>query len=259
METAVDLANNQGNSGDLTVAIPTVNSARHLDIILQFYRGNGIPVVVFVDNRSDDETLQVAREWAAETVAIPNPGGFVAEGLIEQISQACRTKWVLRIDDDELPSRAMMDFVHEVVANGEKKVYGFPRHQCAVSKSGRLLASAKDSPLDHRQWRLYRPAAVRFIHGVHTPGFEWHGPGGVAPLEASLIHLDWAVRSYDERKRKVERYDAHTSNEGTKWRSFYLHEEQPAGDAIFTELALPEFAGVAAEIRDRFGNLCLAD
>lgn len=250
-------ANDPGEISDLTLAIPTINSARYLDIILKFYRGNGIPVVVFVDDRSDDETLRMAREGASETVVVTNPAGFAAEGLIEQMSRSCRTKWLLRIDDDELPSRAMMEFVRVAIARGEDQVYGFLRHQCAVSKSGRLLAGTNVSPLDHRQWRLYQPKNVRFIQGVHTPGIEWHGLSGNAPADASLIHLDWAVHSYEDRKRKVERYDAHTPNEGTRWRSFYLYEDQAPGDSNFAELALPEFATVALELRDRFRDLCL--
>lgn len=239
---------------DLTVAIPTINSDRYLDIILKFYRDNGIPTVVFVDDRSNDATVQAARHWGSEMVSIRNGGTFIAEGMIESLSRHCRTKWVLRIDDDELPTRAMMSFVRDVIAGGRDAVWGFPRHQCAVSPSGRLLVAPNVSPLEHRQWRLYQPDRVNFISGLHTPGFQWHDESSEAPVQAALIHLDWALHTYEERRHKVERYDAHTPNQGTRWRSFYLYEEQPGAGAS-SELALPEFQEIGVHIAARFPEL----
>jgi glycosyltransferase involved in cell wall biosynthesis len=241
---------------DLTVAIPTINSDRYLDIILKFYRDNGIPTVVFVDDRSNDGTLETARRWGNETISITNGGTFIAEGMVEGLSRHCPTKWVLRIDDDELPTLALVSFVRELIAGGGNAVWGFPRHQCAVSPTGRLLVAPTISSLEHRQWRLYQPDKVHFISGLHTPGFQWREEPAEAPLEAALIHLDWAVHSYEERRHKMERYDAHTPNQGTRWRSFYLYEEEPGGGP-FSELGLPEFQEVGVQIAARFPKLCV--
>lgn len=246
-------------SDDLTIAIATVNSARYIDIILRYYREHGIAVTLFVDDRSVDDSLKKARALAPDAISTSNPGGFIAEGLLEKMSRACPTKWLLRIDDDELPSLAMMDFVRHAVRNDAPEVYAFPRQQCAVSRKGALLRHGQVSALDHRQWRLYQPARVEFTRGLHTPGIVWDEQAGAvtAPLEASLIHLDWAVHSYDDRRRKIERYDAHTANAGTKWRSHYLYEEEPFAPATFSELPWPEFRPTALEISRRFPVRCL--
>lgn len=241
---------------DLTIAIPTINSERYLDIVLEFYQDHGFPVTVFVHNRSVDNSLAVAKRSAATVVPLRNPCEFVAEGLIEEMSEHCRTKWMLRIDDDELPSLAMMKFVKQAISEESTIVCGFPRNQCAVSESGRLLNCNAISPLEHRQWRLYQPARMTYVHGVHTPGFEVDGNRreSHAPFEASMIHLDWALHSYDERRHKVERYDAHTPNAGTRWRSYYLYEENPSALSSLIELDFPEFRKSCAEISRRFGN-----
>jgi hypothetical protein len=213
-------------------------------------------VAVFVDDRSSDNTLAVARRFAANIVSVRNPAGFVAEGLVEQITGHCRTRWLLRIDDDELPTAAMLEFVERVIAEPGLIVYGFQRHQCSVSRSGKLLTSRAISPLDHRQWRLYQPAGMRFAHGLHTPGLVWDGEHRAitAPEEASLIHLDWILHSYEGRRRKVERYDAHTPDAGTRWRSYYLPEEDPSAGEHLAELNFPEFRKACLEISCRFDN-----
>jgi glycosyltransferase involved in cell wall biosynthesis len=246
---------------DLTVAIPTINSGRFLDIILAFYRDNNIPVTVFVDDRSEDETLSIAERWAPTVIPLSNPGHFVAEGLIEQISNHCRTKWILRLDDDELPTLDMMKFVQNAVTGDDARVYAFPRLQCAVSQSGRLMNCTRVSPFEHRQWRLYQPEKVSYLQGLHTPGFHWRdaSDGIHAPPEACMIHLDWAVHSYESRKEKIERYDAHTPNSGTRWRTYYLYEEESYPRTAFTDLPLPEFVSLAAALRLRLPDLCLKD
>ena len=247
------------SNGDLTIAIATINSARYIDIILRYYREHEVAVTLFVDDRSVDDSLEKARDLAPDAISTSNPGGFIAENLLEKISRACPTKWLLRIDDDELPSLAMMDFVRNAVGNDTPDVYAFPRQQCAVSRTGALLTHGKVSPLDHRQWRLYQPARVEFKRGLHTPGIVWdeQARAVTAPPEASLIHLDWAVHSYEQRRHKMERYDAHTAGAGTKWRSYYLYEEEPLAPASFSELPWPEFRQTALALSQRFPELCL--
>jgi glycosyltransferase involved in cell wall biosynthesis len=243
----------------VTVAIPTINSAQYLDIVLEFYREHGVPITVFVDDRSVDDTLAIARRLASRVIVVRNPAGFIVEGLVEQISRQCQTSWVLRVDDDELPTATMLEFVKRAIAGQAIKTYAFLRHQCIVSLRGKLLASRAISPTDHQQWRLYRPGEMRFIGGLHTPGLVWDGDhqATTAPEEAAMIHLDWILHSYDERRQKVERYDAHTPNEGTRWRSFYLYEENPSSLETLTELDLPEFGRVCREISRRFDKRCV--
>ena len=244
---------------ELTIVIPTINSARYIDIILSFYQDNQIPVTVFVDGRSEDDTLAVARRFA-EAVVISKPVEF-AEELIEPMSYLCRTPWMLRLDDDELPSLAMMEFIRENVRNKGTPVHGFQRHQCVVSCDGRLLSHSAISPYEHRQWRLYQPDRVKFSAELHTPGFEWEGMGGDgAPAEAAMIHLDWVLHTYAERRRKVERYETLNAAGQGKPRSYqyYFHEDRARPNDCFQELSYPEFERPCQEISRRFKELCVA-
>jgi glycosyltransferase involved in cell wall biosynthesis len=244
---------------ELTIAIPTLNSARYIDITLSFYADNHIPVTVFVDARSVDDTLAVAKRFA-EAVVISKPTEFMEE-LIEPISYLCRTPWLLRLDDDELPTLAMMKFIRQNLWDKTTPVHGFQRHQCAVSCDGRLLSHSAVSPYEHRQWRLYQPDRVKFSAELHTPSFEWEGMGGGgAPAEAAMIHLDWALHSYAERRRKVERYEELNALGQGKTRSYayYFHEKESQSDNCFQELRYPEFEKPCQEISRRFKDWCVA-
>jgi hypothetical protein len=246
----------EGAENDLSIVVPTINSSDYIDIVLGFYRQHQIPVTVFVDDRSSDGTYALIQRLGPDIRLIRNPGNVV-EDLLPLIAEMCPTRWILRIDDDELPTLAMMQFVQEVIRCGEIAVYGFPRHQCAISPGAGLLSATQYSPTLHGQWRLFQPAQVTFQNSLHSSGLSYDGKRQAAPEPASLIHLDWAFHSYAERLRKVEFYDAHTPGGGTRWRPFYLYEEADLAEQRFAELALPEFARPRAEIAQRFPDLCV--
>lgn len=236
---------------DLTVIVPTINSARYIDIILDYYRDElDIPVTLFIDSKTVDETPQLAAERAANVIPIQNRATRVGE-IIEAMSMACTTPWILRIDDDELPSRAMIEFVARAIRSDHADVYGFSRNQCLVSPGCGLLHDPKST---HIQWRLYRKDRMKYISAGHTPGFQMHGLRTLeAPTDARMIHLDWALHSYDERRNKIARYDSHTANHGSIWRHYYLYEDYP--DTRFQALHVPEFDETCRRISQRFPHL----
>lgn len=52
--------------------------------------------------------------------------------------------------------------------------------------------------------------------------------------DAYIIHLDWLYHSYNERLKKVEKYEKIKPT--TKCRGYYLYEDIPNADKYFTEL-----------------------
>jgi glycosyltransferase involved in cell wall biosynthesis len=240
---------------DLSIVVPTINSARYIDIMLRYYCENGIGVEVFVDSKSVDSTLEIVRAYYPAR-SIGNESTRVGE-IIEAMSIAAGSRWVLRLDDDELPSREMLAFVADAIAKDDADAYSFARHQCAVSQSGEMLRSTAISALDHKQYRLYQVKKVRYISAGHTSGFLHEGLRLIdAPVDSCMIHLDWAVHSFDERQSKVRRYDAHTPGHGSAWESYYLFETDPALRRSFEPLILPEFNSVARRLSERLPELC---
>jgi hypothetical protein len=242
----------QISDGVIKIIIPTLNSANYIALVLSYYREIGMPVTVFVDSKTSDNTALIAACHAHEVVPFVNPATRVGE-MIEGISRHCGTRWVLRMDDDELPSIRMLEFVRYVISQDECKVVGFDRYQTVFNSNGDPFCSIKHDPITHRQWRLYQPDEVTFHGRGHTPGFDFtEAQRLVAPSTAFMIHLDWVVHSREERLKKLARYDAHTAGHGMPFRNYYLADESPDFHTDLQTLPGPEFRRVGKHMVDRF-------
>lgn len=242
------------SDGIIKIVIPTINSASYIDIILSYYRAIGLPVTVFVDNKTTDETAKVAARYTQEVILFDNPASRVGE-MIEGMSNHCKTRWILRIDDDELPSWRMIELVRQIVSSRESHIVGFNRYQVVFNRRGEPFRSLKHDPDTHRQWRLYQPATVAFHGRGHTPGFDLEEEQMLsAPPDSFMIHLDWVVHSRDERLQKLLRYDRHTPGHGMAFRSYYLADESPDFRDDLRPLPAPEFHRIGKLFADRFAG-----
>jgi len=242
----------QTTNGIIKIIIPTINSAHYIDLILSYYRQIDIPVTVFVDSKTTDETASIAARHAQEVIPFLNPAARVGE-MIEGISRHCGSRWVLRIDDDELPSIGMLGFVRDFILRDERRVVGFDRYQSVFNLNGEPFYSIKHDPITHRQWRLYRPDQVTFHGRGHTAGFDFDDKQKlVAPTTSFMIHLDWVLHSRAERLRKLARYDAHTAGHGVPFREYYLADESPDFHSDLRALTAPEFHRIGRQLVRRF-------
>jgi len=240
--------------GRISIIIPTMNSEPYIELMLKYYHDLGVVVHVLVDSKTTDRTFEVAKRYASPQI-MDNNTSVIPDDVMEEISKKAGTDWVLRLDDDEIPSRAMLDFVFKIIAFDDIDVVGFRRYQCAVAKSGVVLFSQEHDSETHRQWRLYRPQRMDFVKRIHSPGFRRNRQRSIkAPDDAFMIHLDWAVHSYEERLVKINRYEQHTPGSSNPWRPYYLYEENPHR---FGRLNAPEFDGLAKAISERFSDLCV--
>jgi hypothetical protein len=246
-----------GNEG-LTILIPTWNSGEYLDVFLSYYTDVlQVPVTVVVDSKTNDNTKSVAKRWAADVWDVHNPASRVGE-IIETFSRACRTPWILRMDDDELPSSALIDFARRTIVNDDCDAVNFLRYECGVAQEGTLLRHLGFDPAEQRQWRLYRRDRVQYITAGHTPGFRLDGLRcGQADDDAFIVHLDWAVHSRERRKNKKARYDAHTPGHGNSIPGLILYEDDPDHRAKFAPLEAPEFQETGRRLAKRFPNFCV--
>lgn len=240
-----------GSLHPVTVIIPTLNSARYLDITLEYYARMGVSPIVFVDARSNDETFKIASKFCECVHVANNPCEWV-EGMIEGMSRAVPSAWALRVDDDELPSSDLLSLCGGVPLTC-RPVISFPRINCGLTRSGQLAYNAYDR--EDRQFRLYRVNEVEYRSDIHTPGFAIRRSlQMVAPY--FLLHFDWAIRSYENRKAKVERYNRIGGRgAGDRYRQSILFEEKSKFRAKVLDAS--DLAWVAQALARRFPGSCV--
>ena len=243
-----------GKRNSATVIVPTMNSAAYLDITLDYYKRMGVSPVVFVDAKSTDDTFRIASHSCEHVHLIENSRDWV-ECMIERISRSVTTGWALRVDDDELPSRAILEMCSANLAGIAEPVVSFPRRNCGLTRGGQFAFDGRND--DDRQFRLYRVNEVKYTTAIHTPAFIV-GRNLRMQIPHFLIHFAWAVRSYEERKSKVDRYNRIAGPmAGDHFRKGILFEEDSGLPGARVVLDAPEFAPVAAAIANRFPHSCV--
>lgn len=240
---------------DLTTIIVTKDSAPHIGIVLDHYKRLGIAPRVFVDSKTTDNTLSVCRAAGARTEIVENPFGRV-EPLIGKVAQLCDTDWILRFDDDELPSRQMLETAHALARSSGHAQYAFKLvHGILNARNGMDALRFYETPPHgpHFQWRLFDRRATQFVGTIHTPGFLV--TDGVHCSDSDLfVHIQWIVRSYAERQKKIEHFDSQQEGAGTDWLHYYLIEDHPEALASAYPLEHDEFSEAVAALAARFAQ-----
>ncbi len=217
----------------VTIVIPTKNSGGWIGALLEHYAGRGWRPTLLVDDRTTDDTYDIARRFSAPVVDIH---GFTFTEAVVSVTRSCvKTPWALFIHDDEAPSAALFARLAGPPPPDAAQSVAIPR-RWAWREPGRPLQFARSDhwadrtgrPGTDHGWRLFRPDQVRFIAMMHTDGFvidRW----ARMPPDAYYLHFEWVIRSYAQRLAKVRRYDQHHMGYGKFFENIYLPEAQPPG------------------------------
>ena len=213
----------------VTIVVPTINSSAWISDIYDVYRNAGLDPLFAVDSRSNDDTEGVLKRLGARYVAVASASRRV-ESLLPAIATSSPTDWVLRIDDDELPSGALLRWLSEADLGSDIGAYAIPNCPLMLDDTKRLLHSrflAFGPAADFdRHWRLFHRGRVQYTDKLHTPGVEVQN-GARAPDDAMLLHFDWILRSYDERLKKYDRYRQQSELGAERVRHFGIWEDIP--------------------------------
>lgn len=91
--------------------IPTRDSARWIGMILDFHMSLGLTPLVVVDARTKDNTRDIIASKGLSYLEFEPRGDFPEAGMLEYAAQHANADWLLRLDDDELPTKKLIDFV----------------------------------------------------------------------------------------------------------------------------------------------------
>ena len=101
----------------LSLCIATKDSAEYIEKLLRVGRGFADEVVVAVDASSEDSTETICREYADKIFRVESPG--YVERILPWLNEQCTGDWILRLDDDELPSIGLVEILPDLMNDRE--------------------------------------------------------------------------------------------------------------------------------------------
>ena len=235
-----------GARRNFRVVVPTRDSAGWIAAFAEVYRTLGVRPIYLYDTRSADGTRAILADIAADVVPV-EPKHDRVEAMLAVSRHAVETDWVVRLDDDELPSRALIDWLDSSLPAIEEPSLAVSRRDAQFS-GGRLCFSRLEDYYFHPQdptylnpqWRVFRPHDVCFSESIHTAGFDRPSLRTV-PDWAFFVHFDWILRSFEQRRTKLARYERQSAGAGWKYAHFYLMELHAPGDLRWTPFETAEF------------------
>ena len=231
--------------------IPTRDSARWIGTILDFHLSLGLRPLVIVDARTVDSTRDIVASKGLDYLEFTPRDDYPEAGMLEFAAQNANADWLLRLDDDELPSRGLIDFIWGDGIKSKNQCWFVERREL-YWEGERIVFSRSPGkyPLpDYPQYlhpmaRLYHVDRVRFLEEVHTTGFQDLKLYGFAPCEAFMVHLNCLVHDFDLRLNKLLGYEQ--IKPGVSWglADEYLPELFDADFHNSADAGLEEFGDV---------------
>ena len=167
-----------------------------LSALLALLRPVADEIVVGLDERVELDRLGAVPELC--DVLLRYPYAEPVERPRAWLASQCRGDWLFSIDDDEVPSAALLAALGRL---DQKLTHALvPRRW--LWEDGWL---ADDPWSPDWQLRLFRADAVSFPGVMHVP-IKASGPH--AYLDAPLYHLDLVVNTRTQREAKARRYEA---------------------------------------------------
>ena len=186
-------------------------------------------VVVAVDERAHPDTTNACARFADQVHVVPAAMAHM-ERYLGWLHSCCSGEWILRADDDELPSEALAEVLRSLLDEREPTHYWLPRSWMYPAPETYI---AEGIWLRDIQLRLVRnlPGLWRFSGHVHS-NIEVAGAGRI--VDAPLLHLALLVADLEKRRAKVEAYERVTPG---------LRAESGAS---LNDVFVPEDVGVTA-------------
>lgn len=189
-----------GKRKTLSVCMMTMNSAERIRPVLKYVRSFADEIVVGVDGKTTDRTLEVCRDLADEAFIVSNDYPSGDTGL-EAVVTRCRGDWILRVDDDEFIEPHFAWLKDGILADETYTHYKMPRlHLSSVEP----LQWINDGYLyPDFQLRLFRndPSLLRFPTGGHL-GIHCAGRRGKINT-VDFVHLNMAINPRFRREEKL--------------------------------------------------------
>jgi len=225
----------------LSLCLMTPGPPERVRALLELCRDAVDEVVLVVDDSGDRETLQACADLADQRFLVASSSIVMTLGwMLHQ----CHGDWILRLDDDEIPSASLLQALPGLISDGFPTNIVLPR---------RWLYPDAASYIVTRPWRPdFQVRLIRNVPGIWTfPGLG-HGAleiyGERRFCAEALYHADCILRPPRARRAKRARFaalqpDLHA--DGVPANEVYVPEdhdvataEVPAPDAVLIKRVL---------------------
>lgn len=194
----------QSQRPKLSTCIMTMNAAERIRPLLEYIRHFSDEIVVGVDSKTTDNTLDACKGLADELFVIQSDALTCNAGL-EPLVDRCHGDWILRLDDDEFPEPHFAELTPGLMLSERYTHYKLPRlHISAIEP----LMWVNDSYLyPDYQMRLFKndKSLLKFPGAVGHLGIECQGPKGRVN-SVNLVHLNLAINPRFRREAKLKTY-----------------------------------------------------
>jgi hypothetical protein len=209
----------------VSVCLMTRGPGGRVAAMLELLRPAADEIFVAVDERA--EPVVAATLAAVADRLVFYPYAEPVDRPLPWLHEQCSQEWVLTVDDDEIPSAALVAALPTLVRATDVTHYWLPR---------RWLYPDFSRYLDEPPWRpdylmrlvLNDRRLLRFPDETHRP-IDSLGPGRF--LEAPLYHADCLVNPVERRREKARRYEHLLAGKRVAGRplnqAYYLPEERP--------------------------------
>ena len=185
----------------LSFCVITRSASARVAAIVDLVRPVVDEVVIGVDDRAPESDVAVLQSLADRVQLFPYADP--ADSATPWLYSMCSGEWILNVDHDEIPSLALLAALPALTAAGDVTHYHLAK---------RWLWGDARRYLDEPPWgreavpRLVRndPASLRFSDEFHRPFVLG---GACRYVEEQLWHVDFLLRSYEERREKVLEYE----------------------------------------------------
>jgi methyltransferase family protein len=186
----------------LSLCLITAGRPEQVRRLLELWRPVADEVFLALDERGPHEEIARAVGGLADRLAIlPAMPGM--ERYLGWAHRQCTCDWILRVDDDELPSRALLETLPSLLAEREPTHYWLTRRWVYPSPREAIAHGLWERDI---QVRLVRnvPGIWRTSGGTHS-NIRVEGAGRV--IEAALLHLVLLLGDVERRRAKADWYE----------------------------------------------------
>lgn len=203
----------------LTLVVVAKDSARFIGRMLKQSRLYADYVMAFVDISSTDNTFDVCKKYADETLNIETPGYI--EPVLSWVYSLPPTTHIIRLDSDELIGERFVKNKKEYL-NSPYNAFWFPRYNLV----GKLETHYFDRLYPDLQLRMFRKGKIEPSPIIHiSPQIS----GRDVITESHIFHVKYGQRTKRDREILMRQYDSIRNGSGSskEYRYFQIPEDMP--------------------------------